>query len=138
MGEGEKLELEIPSGVNIGHGNATLSDLFNIIKKKVEHKLAPCLSAKSQVRSEIHKLNRKNVNTVLDEVSSSDFLSKNVRVRPRSVKNSVDQSDDEETAVRIETRAELDEERKAAKQEAKEKEDLYKRMKRRQTMRRYY
>ena len=135
------LDLDIPSGLTIGNGKNTLLDLFQIIKAKVQEKLAPVLKTKTELLGEITKINKKDVNTVLDEVSSSDFLTKNVRVRPRSVKNfdSIDQSDDEDAVARLETRVELDEERQTAKQEAKEKEQLYRRRKRRQSaMRRYY
>ena len=81
------LDLDIPSGLTIGNGKNTLLDLFQIIKAKVQEKLAPVLKTKTELLGEITKINKKDVNTVLDEVSSSDFLTKNVRVRPRSVKN---------------------------------------------------
>ena len=127
----ENIGLNIPSGPNISLGQDTLEDLFGIIAEKLRAKLEIVKTQHEQAKLEITRQQSKNVDTVLNEVNNSEFVSKNVRVRPGSAQQEeVEEVDEEDMQGIIESRLELNEEREQAIQRAKSREEQYRRKKR--------
>ena len=127
-GNSQENSLDIAPAAQISTSKNTLQDLFNLLISKMQESISQ-LSGKKDLHLKIENASSKNTENLVRDISTNDFMSKNMRINPDLQENLEDESYVEPVSMShatIEAMGELNDERIRMKIEAREQYDLNK------------
>lgn len=122
--------MSVATGDNVLSTRQTLADMFESIEGRVNEMLEPVLSQREEQRRLMEIQASKKTDQLMTEITTEEFLAKNIRVRPQATKEDVTEEEADDDV------SQLLEMRQSIKSKVRDNEELSRRKKAQQRFRR--